>query len=148
MNGGLPQLGDLAAHLSLTVTQMSSLLQPNFTGLAIIDWEEWRPLWETNFGSKTEYRRLSKLLVRQERPDLSGRAMTSLARQNFEESAQKFMEETLRWAVRNRPKGLWGFYGFPACLNNKKRKTGGTNMNCVLRSLFVCHYLHYLIMLM
>lgn len=137
VNGGIPQLGDLAAHLSLTVTQMSRLLQPDFAGLAIIDWEEWRPLWETNFGSKMEYRRLSKLLVRQERPELSDRAMTSIARQNFEESAQKFMKETLQSAVSGRPNGLWGFYGFPACFNKKKRKAGGTNIKSVLTSLFV-----------
>ncbi|XP_051280454.1 hyaluronidase-3-like isoform X1 [Dicentrarchus labrax] len=123
MNGGIPQLGDLSAHLSLALTQMSSLLQPNFTGLAVIDWEEWRPLWERNFGTKMEYRRLSKLLVKQARPDLSNKAMTSLARQKFEESARKFMEETLRSAVMDRPRGLWGFYGFPACFNKHKRKT-------------------------
>uniref|UniRef100_A0A3Q0SGX8 Hyaluronidase n=1 Tax=Amphilophus citrinellus TaxID=61819 RepID=A0A3Q0SGX8_AMPCI len=123
VNGGLPQLGDLAAHLSLTVTQMSDLLRPDFSGLAVIDWEEWRPLWETNFGPKMEYRRLSKLLVKQERPDLSEQAVATLARQMFEESARKFMEETLQSAVRKRPKGLWGFYGFPTCFNKHKRKT-------------------------
>ncbi|KAF0036811.1 hypothetical protein F2P81_012123 [Scophthalmus maximus] len=96
VNGGLPQLGDLAAHLSLGVTQMSSALQPDFAGLAVIDWEEWRPLWERNFGSKMKYRRLSKLQVSQERPDLPDRALTSLARQKFEEGARKFMGETLR----------------------------------------------------
>ncbi|KAM9351120.1 hyaluronidase-3 [Symphorus nematophorus] len=124
VNGGIPQLGDLSAHLSLAVTQMSRLLQPNFTGLAVIDWEDWQPLWERNFGKREEYRRLSKLLVRQERPDLSDRAVTSLARQKFEESARKFMEETLRSAVKYRPKGLWGFYSFPACSNMPKKKTG------------------------
>ncbi|CAB1449246.1 unnamed protein product [Pleuronectes platessa] len=123
VNGGVPQQGDLAAHLSLTETQMSGLLQPNFAGLAVIDWEEWRPLWERNFGSKMQYRRLSKQLVRQARPDLSERAVTSLARRKFEESAQMFMEETLRSAVRGHPKGLWGFYGFPACFNKHKIKT-------------------------
>lgn len=132
VNGGIPQLGDLSAHLSLAITQMSSLLQPNFAGLAVIDWEEWQPLWERNFGAKMEYRRLSKLLVRQERPDLSDRAMTSLARQKFEESSRKYMEETLWSAVRGRPNGLWGFYGFPVCFNKHKRKTGRTNDNHVL----------------
>ncbi|XP_071331315.1 hyaluronidase-3 isoform X2 [Trachinotus anak] len=122
VNGGIPQLGDLAAHLSLAAKQVSELLRPNFTGLAVIDWEEWRPLWERNFDSKMEYRRLSKLLVKQERPDLSDRALASLARQRFEESARRFMEETLWAAVRDRPKGLWGFYGFPACFNKLKRK--------------------------
>nr|XP_019944397.1 PREDICTED: hyaluronidase-3-like [Paralichthys olivaceus] len=123
VNGGIPQLGDLADHLSLTEMQISGLLQPNFAGLAVIDWEEWRPLWERNFGSKMEYRRLSKQLVRQARPDLSDRAVMLLARQKFEENARMFMEETLRSAVRSHPKGLWGFYGFPACFNKHKRKT-------------------------
>ncbi|XP_022613271.1 hyaluronidase-3-like [Seriola dumerili] len=122
VNGGVPQLGDLTAHLSLSEEQISGLLQPDFSGLAVIDWEEWRPLWERNFDSKKAYRKLSKLLVRQERPDLSGRAVTSLAKQRFEESARRFMEETLRAAVRGHPRGLWGFYGFPACFNKHKRK--------------------------
>ncbi|XP_068589107.1 hyaluronidase-3 isoform X2 [Cebidichthys violaceus] len=97
--------------------------KPNFTGIAVIDWEEWRPLWERNFGTKMEYRRQSKLLVRQESPDLSERATTTLARQQFEESARRFMGETLQSAVRVHPKGFWGFYGFPACFNKQKRKT-------------------------
>ncbi|KAF7646529.1 hypothetical protein LDENG_00185950 [Lucifuga dentata] len=123
VNGGIPQLGDLSAHLSLAKTQISTLLQPNFTGLAVIDWEEWRPLWERNFGIKMEYRRLSKKLVRQGRPDLSNSEVTSVARKNFEESARKFMEETLHLSVRCRPKGLWGFYGFPICYNWHKTET-------------------------
>ncbi|XP_008282945.1 hyaluronidase-3 [Stegastes partitus] len=126
VNGGIPQLGDLDAHLSLAVTQLSGFLQPNFTGMAVIDWEEWQPLWVRNVGSKMAYRRLSKLLVRQERPDLSEEAAALVARLNFEESAQKFMEETLRSAVRDHPGGLWGFYGFPSCFNKHKTKTEET----------------------
>lgn len=129
VNGGIPQLGNLSAHLSLAVTQISSLLRPNFTGLAVIDWEEWQPLWEKNFGKKMEYRRLSKLLVRQERPGLSDKDIVSLARKMFEASARKFMEVTLQTAIRTRPKGLWGFYGFPVCSNNHKRKTGMIKKN-------------------
>ncbi|XP_056895965.1 hyaluronidase-3 [Takifugu flavidus] len=123
VNGGIPQLGCLSAHLSLAETQISRLLWANFTGLAVIDWEEWQPLWEKNFGTKMEYRRLSKLLVRQERPGLSDKDVASLARQRFEASARKFMEGTLQMAIRTRPKGLWGFYGFPVCSNKHKRKT-------------------------
>lgn len=78
VKGGIPQLGNLSAHLSLALTHMSSLLRPNFTGLAVIDWEEWQPLWEKNLGTKMEYRRLSKLLVRRERPGLSDKAVMSL----------------------------------------------------------------------
>uniref|UniRef100_A0A8C3G9I1 Hyaluronidase n=1 Tax=Cyclopterus lumpus TaxID=8103 RepID=A0A8C3G9I1_CYCLU len=133
VNGGVPQLGDLSAHLSLAMAQMSGLLQPNFTGVAVIDWEEWRPLWERNFGTKMEYRRQSKLLVRQERPDLSEKATVTMARRTFEESAQRFMEETLQSAVSVHPKGFWGFYGFPECFNKQKRKTDKSYTGCCQR---------------
>ncbi|XP_012722195.2 hyaluronidase-3 [Fundulus heteroclitus] len=126
VNGGLPQLGDLASHLSLTALQLDLLLHPSFSGMGVIDWEEWQPLWENNFGSKIKYRWLSKLVVRQKRLDLSEENVTRLARQEFEESARKFMEETLRLAVRRRPRGFWGFYGFPSCFNKHKRKTDDT----------------------
>ncbi|CAJ1055469.1 hyaluronidase-3 isoform X1 [Xyrichtys novacula] len=123
VNGGIPQLGNRSAHLSLAVAQISSLMNPDFKGLAVIDWEEWQPIWERNWGSKMEYRRLSKALVKKKRPDLSKRARKTMARLKFERSAQRFMEETLRVALRDRPKGLWGFYGFPACYNRHKRRT-------------------------
>lgn len=124
VNGGIPQLGDLSAHLSLTGSQLSRLLPPSFSGVAVIDWEEWQPLWENNFDTKMKYRMLSKLLVRQERPELSETEVTLLAKQAFEKSARMFMEETLREALRHRPRGLWGFYGFPYCFNKHKRNAG------------------------
>ncbi|XP_061592595.1 hyaluronidase-3 [Cololabis saira] len=128
VNGGIPQLGDLAGHLSDTVTQLSTSLQPDFAGVGVVDWEEWNPLWGNNYGSKIEYRRLSKMLVRQERPDLLEKAVRLLARQQFEKSAEMFMKETLRVAVRLRPSGFWGFYGFPYCYNKYKRKTDKSYM--------------------
>uniref|UniRef100_A0A3B3UFB2 Hyaluronidase n=1 Tax=Poecilia latipinna TaxID=48699 RepID=A0A3B3UFB2_9TELE len=126
VNGGIPQLGDLASHLSLVEVQLDVLLRPGFSGVGVIDWEEWLPLWENNFGSKMEYRRLSKQLVRQERLDLSEQDVKLLAQQEFEESARMFMEETLRLVVRRRPRGFWGFYGFPSCYNKNKRKRDKT----------------------
>ncbi|KAG7226968.1 hypothetical protein INR49_022286 [Caranx melampygus] len=122
VNGGVPQLGDLATHLALSEGQLSGLLQPDFSGFGIIDWEEWRPLWARNYDSKMAYRRLSKELVRKERPDLTSEAVKALARQRFEQSARRFMEETLQMALRGYPKGFWGFYGFPACFNKHNRK--------------------------
>uniref|UniRef100_A0A3B3UFL3 Hyaluronidase n=1 Tax=Poecilia latipinna TaxID=48699 RepID=A0A3B3UFL3_9TELE len=129
VNGGIPQLGDLASHLSLVEVQLDVLLRPGFSGVGVIDWEEWLPLWENNFGSKMEYRRLSKQLVRQERLDLSEQDVKLLAQQEFEESARMFMEETLRLVVRRRPRGFWGFYGFPSlcftsCVRSDKTYTG------------------------
>lgn len=118
VNGGLPQLGDLSAHLALATTQVSSMLRPNFTGLGVIDWEEWHPLWGRNWR---EYRKLSKTLVKQQRPDLSRRATLAVARTEFERGAREYMEGTLQVAVRERPHGLWGFYGFPVCFNKQRK---------------------------
>ncbi|RVE70300.1 hypothetical protein OJAV_G00063100 [Oryzias javanicus] len=126
VNGGIPQLGDLSAHLSLTGSQLTRLLHPSFSGVAVIDWEEWQPLWENNFDSKMKYRMLSKLLVRQERPELTEREVMLLAKQSFEKSARMFMEETLQEALRLRPRGFWGFYGFPYCFNKHKRSSDGS----------------------
>lgn len=123
VNGGLPQLGNLSVHLALTTTEVSGMLRPNFTGLGVIDWEEWHPLWGRNSGAKRKYRQLSKLLVKQQSPHLSQRATVAAARREFEESARKYMEGTLQAAIRERPRGHWGFYGFPVCFN-KQRTTG------------------------
>lgn len=60
VHGGVPQRADLQAHLSRTRAQLSSLLRPGFEGLAVLDWEEWRPLWARDYGPKLAYRRLSK----------------------------------------------------------------------------------------
>ncbi|XP_054904353.1 hyaluronidase-3 [Poeciliopsis prolifica] len=126
VNGGIPQLGDLASHLSLAEAQLDVQLRPSFSGVGVIDWEEWLPLWENNFGSKMQYRRLSKQLVRQKRLDLSEKEVKLLAQQAFEDSARMFMEETLRLMVRRRPGGFWGFYGFPSCFNKHQRKRDQT----------------------
>lgn len=123
VNGGLPQLGNLSAHLALATKQVLGMLRPNFTGLGVIDWEEWHPLWGRNSGVKRSYRLLSKQLVKEQRPDLSRRDTRAAARKEFEESAQRYMVETLESTVRQRPRGLWGFYGFPVCFN-RQLKTG------------------------
>ncbi|XP_046895658.1 hyaluronidase-3 [Hypomesus transpacificus] len=118
VHGGVPQRADLRAHLSRARAQLSSLLRPGFRGLAVLDWEAWRPLWARDFGSKTAYRQLSKELVRRSHPELSQQEVTSLARKEFERGARKLMRETLRLGVSLQPGGLWGYYGFPSCFND------------------------------
>ncbi|KAM6977738.1 hyaluronidase-3 [Aplochiton taeniatus] len=125
VNGGLPQCGDLGGHLSRAEDQISELLLPDFTGLSVVDWEEWHPLWERNFGVKIKYRSLSKSLVRQQTPGLPEEKVEAVARQEFEWAAKEFMSDTLRLGLRVRPRGLWGFYGFPACFNLPRRQTVG-----------------------
>ena len=126
INGGLPQNADLGAHLALAGGQISQRLLPDFAGLAVIDWEEWRPLWARNFDSKAVYRRRSVRRVQRQRPDLAGgQAVTEEARREFEEGARRVMGETLRLGVTERPGGLWGYYGFPACYNDPQNNPKG-----------------------
>ncbi|TSO77721.1 Hyaluronidase-3 [Bagarius yarrelli] len=130
VNGGVPQNGNLRDHLALSEAQISALLQKSFNGLAVVDWEKWQPLWIRNFGTRQAYTDLSKQLVREKHPDLSEGEVTSLAMTGFEKAAHSFMEETLRLGVGTRPKGLWGFYGYPSCYNDHRTKENGYTGQC------------------
>ncbi|XP_072536952.1 hyaluronidase-3 [Salminus brasiliensis] len=130
MNGGIPQLGDLQTHLAITEGQLQLLMRRSFSGLAVLDWESWRPLWSRNFGSKQVYHRLSKELVRQKHPEMSKKEVTALAASEFDQAARAFMEETLRLGSHVCPRGQWGFYGFPSCYNNHGIKEDSYTGRC------------------
>ncbi|KTF93957.1 hypothetical protein cypCar_00010292 [Cyprinus carpio] len=130
VNGGLPQLGSLNAHLSLAEMQISDVLRKTFRGLAVLDWEAWQPVWMWNFGTGIVYRKFSKKLVRWKHPDMSEEEVKSEAKAEFELAARTFMEETLRLGVRLFPEGLWGFYGFPSCYNNHGQGQSGYTGQC------------------
>lgn len=130
VNGGIPQKGNLDRHLALSGGQIRSLMPRGFSGLAVVDWEKWQPLWVRNYGTRQAYNDLSKQFVRQKHPGMSEEEVTSLAMAEFEEAAQSFMEETLRLGVKARPKGLWGFYGFPGCYNDRGAKESGYTGQC------------------
>ena len=46
-----------------------------FRGLAIIDWEGWRPTFHTNFGGLSVYQRQSRNLVRRRNPGVYNTTM-------------------------------------------------------------------------
>ncbi|NXT55540.1 HYAL1 protein, partial [Pluvianellus socialis] len=119
VNGGLPQNASLKAHL-LQATQdiKVTLTSPTYNGLAVIDWEKWRPLWIRNWASMDIYRQKSEELVRQHHPQWPPEQVKEEAKQQFERSARDFMEQTLQLGETLRPNGHWGFYGFPNCYNN------------------------------
>lgn len=117
INGGIPQLADLKGHLTLTEDQLEDGLKDDFTGLAVLDWEAWQPLWTWDFGEKSAYRNMSEALVRWNQPELMPWEVTEVAKREFEEASRAFMLETLRLAMDLRPAGYWGYYGYPACHN-------------------------------
>ncbi|XP_061583325.1 hyaluronidase-2 [Cololabis saira] len=119
VNGGLPQVASLTQHLDKMQEGVRKYIpEPGAVGLAVIDWEEWRPLWIRNWGSKEIYRKHSSELVRLKNPTWPDEQLTKVAQHEFEMSAKKFMLETLRHAKHLRPNQLWGFYLFPDCYNH------------------------------
>ncbi|XP_039972416.1 hyaluronidase-1 [Xiphias gladius] len=124
INGGVPQNASLAEHLRVAYGDIRNYIpDKNFQGLAVVDWESWRPIWERNWDSKHVYWEASKALVRARHPDWSPAQVEAAARAEFEKAGRAFMEDTLKLGERERPDGLWGYYGFPNCYNYYDKST-------------------------
>lgn len=119
--GGVPQNASLEKHLRASSDDIRRFI-PNsdFQGLAVVDWESWRPVWERNWDTKQIYWEGSRALVRSKHPDWSPAQVETAARIEFEMAGRQFMDETLKLGRVERPNGLWGFYGFPNCYNYYK----------------------------
>ncbi|KAM3878013.1 hyaluronidase-1-like [Diretmus argenteus] len=123
VHGGVPQNASLDEHLRAATENISvDIPDRDFPGLAVVDWESWRPVWERNWSSMEVYRKASKALVRSKHPDWSPARVNVVAREEFEKAGREFMEQTLRLGKKLRPDGLWGYYGFPSCYNYYKDK--------------------------
>ncbi|XP_071611879.1 uncharacterized protein [Heliangelus exortis] len=130
LNGGIPQRVPLSAHLSRVAGDIHLLLRPTFRGLAVVDWEEWRPLWAQNWGAKRIYRVASEQWVQDRHSLMPAQRRLRLAQWEFEQAAQALMEETLLLGRTLHPKGLWGFYRFPDCLNGNWAKEANYTGQC------------------
>lgn len=136
INGGVPQNASLDRHLSVAREDISTYIpDEDFEGLAVVDWESWRPVWERNWDSKEVYWKASRELARAEHPHLSPERIDAAAKQEFESAARNFMEETLKLAQRQRPNGLWGYYGFPNCYNSYKENNANYTGECPAREM-------------
>lgn len=116
--GGFPQKGNLTEHLAKARQQIDYYItEDSSPGLAVIDWESWRPLWDQNFGSKRIYQKLSINYAMQKAPFSSSREISKLAKSQFEQAGRLFMEKTISLGIGERPSRRWGFYLFPDCRN-------------------------------
>ncbi|KAI5712594.1 hypothetical protein M8J75_009692 [Diaphorina citri] len=122
-NGGVPQEGDLTQHMQTLEAHVVGKLIPDpaFSGLGIIDFEHWRPVFEENFGSLDEYRKLSRRIERGRHPLWTYSAVNQEASVRFEQAAKDFMFSSLVLLRKLRPKAKWGYYGFPLCFNYTPR---------------------------
>ncbi|XP_040894463.1 hyaluronidase PH-20-like [Toxotes jaculatrix] len=126
-SGGIPQNGNLTQHLAKAQTQIDHFIsQDSSPGLAVIDWESWRPLWDQNWGSKRVYQKLSIAQALQMAPFVSSKKISKLAKSQFQHAGRHFMERTISLGVGERPSRRWGFYLFPDCFNYGWEKPGYT----------------------
>lgn len=131
VNGGVPQNASLEKHLRVASEDIRTCIADrDFPGLAVVDWESWRPVWERNWDSKQVYWNGSRALVKSRHPDWSPEQVEAVARMEFEGAGRKFMEETLKLGQEERPHGLWGYYGFPNCYNYYSDKSSNYTGEC------------------
>mmetsp|Transcript_9926 Transcript_9926/g.25446 ORF Transcript_9926/g.25446 Transcript_9926/m.25446 type:complete len:424 (+) Transcript_9926:48-1319(+) len=126
VNGGVPQVANITAHTEALAADVGAAIpDPDFSGLAIIDWEAWRPLTSENDDSLSCYTEYSKRLVRAEGGSNSGNAtwVAEEAASRFDAGAQAFFTATVREIKRLRPKARVGFYsqGIDSSASNDDR---------------------------
>lgn len=118
----MPQAGSLSDHMDIFAQHVNELIPDvNNDGLAVIDFESWRPVYRQNFGTLQPYKDLSVHMVRQAHPLWSDRRIEEEASRRFEESAHHFMGYTLQMAKKLRPLAKWGYYGLPYCFNGRDK---------------------------
>lgn len=124
--GGIPQNGSLEEHLKKVKSQIPETLTKDSSGLVVIDWESWRPLWDRNWGSKKIYRDRSIDHAKKINQSLAQQDLIKLAKRQFEEAGREFMVKTISLGIIERPCRLWGFYLFPDCYNYGWEEPGYT----------------------
>uniref|UniRef100_A0A663F133 Hyaluronidase n=1 Tax=Aquila chrysaetos chrysaetos TaxID=223781 RepID=A0A663F133_AQUCH len=118
VNGGVPQNESLIKHLNKAKSDIDYCIpMKKFQGLAVIDWENWRPQWDRNWGNKSIYRNKSLEMVRRRHPQWSEDKIRKVAKEEFENAGKSFMNNTILLAEHMRPNGLWGYYLYPDCYN-------------------------------
>jgi len=117
INGGIPQKANITLHLELIAKELDASLDKDFDGLAIFDWEIWRPIFNRNWGQMRIYQKKSIDYVRARYPTLSVKATLAKATAEWNFSAKILLGKTLELATYMRPKAQWGFYKFPECYN-------------------------------
>jgi hyaluronoglucosaminidase len=111
--GGLPQQANMSAHLAEFARDVNRQIpDPNFDGFVVIDYETWKPFWNTTWTNRDLYREESMRYVRSRFPMMPAAQVEALAREEFETAAREFMLTTLREGKRLRPNAKWGYYAY------------------------------------
>ncbi|XP_054631882.1 hyaluronidase-5-like [Dunckerocampus dactyliophorus] len=114
---GLPQLVDLEKHHEVARNDVEFYIPTDQPGLAVLDFEEWRPQWVRNWGNKDIYRKISIERVKKRNATLSDDEAEKCAKMLFEHAAKKYFLRSICIGKRLRPQRLWGYYLYPDCYN-------------------------------
>ncbi|XP_036374251.1 hyaluronidase-5-like [Megalops cyprinoides] len=114
---GLPQLVDIKEHRELAEDDIIFYIPVDQPGLAVLDFEEWRPQWVRNWGSKDIYRQVSIETVMQKHVLLTKEEAEVIAKRVFEAAAKRYFLKSLKLGKTLRPQRLWGYYLYPDCYN-------------------------------
>uniref|UniRef100_A0A3Q3X211 Hyaluronidase n=1 Tax=Mola mola TaxID=94237 RepID=A0A3Q3X211_MOLML len=130
-NKGLPQHVDLQNHHEQARDDIENYIPVDRPGLAVLDFEEWRPLWVRNWGSKDIYRRFSIRAVLEKNTSLTADEAEDRAKVVFERAAKRYFLRSMRIGKMLRPKRLWGYYLYPDCYNyDYNQDMGGFTGEC------------------
>ena len=108
-------------------------MKHNISGIGIIDFESWRPVFRQNFASLEPYKTLSIQIETVKHPTWTKSQILEEAVKNFEQNAREFMEETVYLAKKMRPYALWGYYAYPYCFNMSPNNMNSTCSDQVKR---------------
>ncbi|XP_075945922.1 hyaluronidase-1-like [Anarhichas minor] len=128
---GVPQLVDLQEHHELAKEDIEHYITGNWPGLAVLDFEEWRPQWVRNWGSKDVYRQISIDVAQKKNPFLTKAEAEYWAKISFERAAKRYFIRSIRIGRNLRPNRLWGYYLYPDCYNyDYKQDMAGYTGEC------------------
>ena len=123
INGGLPQLANLTAHLTLVQQDIEATYpDPNWDGIAAIDFESWKPVFSTDAieaQAHPYYRQLwiyvnrSIELARQRHPTYTEPQLVAAGAAEFNAASQVFWNATFALLKAIRPRGRFGLYNYP-----------------------------------
>ncbi|XP_035829671.1 hyaluronidase B [Aplysia californica] len=116
VNGGIPQLTNETAHFTKVENDIKTVIpDATFSGLGVIDFEHWRPLYRLNWSKLRIYQQKSLELAKQRFPLFNSSQLLAEATKEFEEAARSIVGKTLSEVTNLRPSGRWGYYGYPRC---------------------------------
>lgn len=112
VNGGLPQAGNVSAHLEKLRRDLQRLLPARASGACLLDWEFWRAEWNYtgDIYKNASIARAAASLP----PGTPAAQVLAAATREYEAGARTFFEASLAAVASWYPGCLAGIYAYPA----------------------------------